>query len=167
MYQYPDLFETLRSIPWFVELTPSQLKKLTGIVTIHQIGAGQHLFCENDREDSLYILLEGQIELRMRIPGHGERTIFTAEPLDIVGWSSMTQQIVRERTATAIAIQPTTLLEFNGTALRQLCDQDHDLGYVVMRRIANVVASRLLTIRLSLLEAIVQRDALRHPVTME
>lgn len=167
MYLYPDLLETLRSLPWFVELKPAQLKKLAGIASVHEASVGQTLFCENDRDDGLYILLDGQVELHMRIPGRGERTIFTAEPLDIIGWSSMTQQIVRERTATAIVTRPTTLLEFNGTALRHLCDEDHDLGYIIMRRIANVVSSRLLTIRLALMEAIVQRDALRQPVTME
>jgi hypothetical protein len=36
--------------------------------------------------------------------------------------------------------------------LRQFCEEDHELGYIVMRRMANVVASRLLMTRLQLLD---------------
>jgi hypothetical protein len=36
--------------------------------------------------------------------------------------------------------------------LRRACDEDHSLGYYVMRRLANVVAGRLLTTRLQLLD---------------
>jgi hypothetical protein len=40
----------------------------------------------------------------------------------------------------------------DSTKLRELCDQDHDLGYHVMRRLANIVASRLMSSRLQLLD---------------
>jgi hypothetical protein len=33
-----------------------------------------------------------------------------------------------------------------------MSEEDHDLGYVVMRRLANVIASRLLVTRLQLLD---------------
>jgi CRP/FNR family cyclic AMP-dependent transcriptional regulator len=36
--------------------------------------------------------------------------------------------------------------------LRKMCDDDHDFGYFVMRRLANVVAGRLMTTRLQLLD---------------
>jgi hypothetical protein len=41
--------------------------------------------------------------------------------------------------------------------LRRMGEEDHDLGYVVMRRLANVIASRLLVTRLQLL------DMFAHP----
>ncbi len=41
--------------------------------------------------------------------------------------------------------------------LRQACEEDHDLGYAVMRRLANIVASRLFVTRLQLL------DMFSHP----
>jgi hypothetical protein len=33
-----------------------------------------------------------------------------------------------------------------------MCEEDHDFGYYVMRRLANLVAGRLLTTRLQLLD---------------
>ena len=47
------------------------------------------------------------------------------------------------------------------TQLYKLCDDDHDLGYVGRRRLSNVVASRLLTTRLQLL------DMFAHPEAKE
>jgi hypothetical protein len=41
---------------------------------------------------------------------------------------------------------------FNADELRKFCEEDHDFGYIFMRRMANVVASRLLTGRLQLLD---------------
>jgi len=77
--------------------------------------------------------------------------IYTAEPMDVVGWSSVTP-VVRRRTAGAQAVLPSCLARLDAAGLRKLCEEDHDLGYIVMRRMANVVASRLLTTRLQLLD---------------
>ncbi|MFC1997349.1 hypothetical protein ACFLXI_07060, partial [Chloroflexota bacterium] len=56
------------------------------------------------------------------------------------------------RTAGAQAVLPSCLIRQDASALRRLCEEDCDLGYIVMRRMANVVASRLLTTRLQLLD---------------
>jgi CRP-like cAMP-binding protein len=71
--------------------------------------------------------------------------------MDVVGWSSVTP-VVRRRTAGAQAVLPSSLVRLDAKGLRQLCDEDFELGYIVMRRMANVVASRLLTTRLQLLD---------------
>jgi hypothetical protein len=40
----------------------------------------------------------------------------------------------------------------NTIKLQALCDRDHDFGYLFMRRMSNVIASRLLVTRLQLLD---------------
>jgi hypothetical protein len=44
----------------------------------------------------------------------------------------------------------------NGEALRIMCDEDHDLGYIITRRLVNIIASHMLTTRLHLYDIIVQ-----------
>ena len=153
MYLHADLTKTLRRIPWFVDLTQSQLDRLASVTLLHEMELDDILFHEGDREDYLYVLLEGQIVLEVEAPTRGVVSVYTAEALDIIGWSSMTP-IVRQRTACARATQHCILLGFNSKLLQQLCDEDHELGYIIMRRLANVVASRLLTTRLCLLDMI-------------
>lgn len=153
MYLQTDLSKTLRRIPWFGDLTQAQIECLASIATLHEFEAGDILFKEGDREDYLYVLLEGQVVLEVEVPTRGQVPIYTAEILDIIGWSSMTP-IVRQRTASACATQSGLLLGINSKLLEQMCEEDHELGYIVMRRLANVVANRLLTTRLCLLEMI-------------
>ena len=74
----------------------------------------------------------------------------TAEPFDSIGWSSVTP-IIRQRTASARAVVNSCLLAVESNKLRQLCEEDHELGYTVMRHLANVIAARLLVTRLQLL----------------
>lgn len=155
-----DLTTTLKSIPWFVDLGPQQLERLAGIATLHSVEPGEVVFQEGDREDCLYVLLEGQVVLELEVPLHGQIVFYTAEALDIIGWDAMTPMI-RQRTASARATMITTLVCLNSKLLQQACDEDHELGYVIMRRLANVVATRLLTSRLTLLE-IIARETHQH-----
>ena len=150
-----DLPEVIKHLSWFTNLTQPQLERIASIASLQSLSSGEILFDEGDREDSLYVLLEGQVTLEIEVPTRGQVNFFTAEAMDIIGWSSMTP-IVRQRTARARATENSLLLGFNSKLLEQLCDEDHEIGYIVMRRIANTVANRLLTTRLCLLDLIAQ-----------
>ncbi|HZW04666.1 MAG TPA: Crp/Fnr family transcriptional regulator [Anaerolineaceae bacterium] len=152
-----DYLKVFQSIPWFLELKPESLERLASIAQICQLAPGEVLFQEGDRSNYLYLLLDGEVNLTSHVPTHGSLQIYTAQPLDVIGWSSLTP-IVRQRTANAQAVSATRLLTFDGESLRKLCEQDHDLGFIIMRRLANVVASRLLITRLQLLDLIVQNS---------
>ena len=153
MFLQAGLNNTLRRIPWFVDLSPAQLDCLASIATVRELCTGEILFKEGDREDYLYVLLEGQVVLEVEVPTRGQVPIYTAEILDIIGWSSMTP-IARQRTASVRATKTCLLLGLNSKLLQQMCEEDHELGYTIMKRLANVVANRLLTTRLCLLDMI-------------
>lgn len=148
-----DNKRTLHRVPWFNDLTSAALEKLAEITVLRQLNAGDILFKEGDAEICLFVLLEGEITLQTHAPGYGEVEIFTAEPLDVIGWSGLTP-VIRQRTDTAIACSDCMLICLDSALLRQMCEEDHEFGYVIMRRIANVAASRLLTTRLHLFEVI-------------
>jgi CRP/FNR family cyclic AMP-dependent transcriptional regulator len=149
-----DLVQILTTIPYFLDLSSQSLARLAGVAELRSLSCGDVLFKEGDRITELFILLEGRISLSAHVPGHGEVCVFNAEPLDIFGWSSLTP-VVRQRTATAVAARESMVLVFRAEDMRSLCDQDHEIGYILMRRIANIVASRLLATRLQLYDMIV------------
>ena len=150
-----DLLEEIQNIPWFVDLKPAQIERLVGIAGFRNVAEGELLFREGDREDFMYIILKGQVSLECYIPSHGTHNVYVADPLDILGWSSMTP-VVRQRTATGRALSPVKLLTFDSEALKRMCDDDHDLGYLIMKRLANVVASQYLVNRLMLYDLLVK-----------
>ena len=47
----------------------------------------------------------------------------------------------------ARAVKPTKALCFYGTHLRELCEANHDLGYELMKRVAETVIKRLQSTR--------------------
>ncbi|MFZ2095241.1 MAG: Crp/Fnr family transcriptional regulator [Anaerolineales bacterium] len=146
-----ELVSALQAIPWFQVMDGNHFNKLVSIAKIFTFEPGQVIFREGDKEDYLYVVIEGRIAIDISVPGRGRMRILTADAMEVVGWSSVTP-VVRQRTAGARAVLPSRLVAFDAIELRKLCDEDHDLGYFVMRRLANVVASRLMTTRLQLLD---------------
>jgi CRP/FNR family cyclic AMP-dependent transcriptional regulator len=146
-----DLVNALQAIPWFQVMDENHFNKLVSIAKIFTFEPGQVIFREGDKEDYLYVVIEGRVAIEISVPGRGRMRILTADAMEVVGWSSVTP-VVRQRTAGARAVLPSRLVAFDAIELRKLCDEDHDFGYIVMRRLANVVASRLMTTRLQLLD---------------
>lgn len=151
MNQRQEIIDALQAIPWFHGLKTEHFYKLVDIAHLVRYEAGQSIFHEGDREDYLYVVIEGRVAIEITVPGRGRIRILTAEAMEEVGWSSVTP-VVRQRTAGARAVLPSRLAAFDAEALRRMCDEDHDLGYFVMRRMANLVAGRLITTRLQLLD---------------
>jgi CRP-like cAMP-binding protein len=150
-----ELATSLHHIPWFRDLDAEQLDRLLRISTLRQVRPNELLFEEGELEDYLYFVLDGNLAIEMTVPGQGKTLMASAEPVDPVGWSSVTP-VVRQRTASARAVVATCLLAIEASKLRQLCAEDHDLGYIIMRNLANVIAARLLVTRLQLLELLSQ-----------
>ena len=148
-----QLIEEIHNIPWFNELTSLQVERLAGIAYLKTAVLGEELFKEGDRPDFLYVILEGEVILENYIPSIGKHFLARAEPLDVVGWSSLTP-VVRQRSVTARVCQLSHLLVIQAEALFRLCEEDHDLGFLVMRRISNIVASHYLNSRLHLYQLI-------------
>jgi CRP-like cAMP-binding protein len=152
----PDLKAALGTIPWFAELKDEHFDKLLSIASLRSVAANVRLFSEGDPQDFLYVLLKGRIAIDLHDLSRGRLRLATVEPIDVFGWSSVTP-VVRQRTASATTVLPCELIALDADELRRLCDEDHDLGYVVMRRLMNVIAARLQVTRLQLL------DMFSHP----
>jgi CRP/FNR family cyclic AMP-dependent transcriptional regulator len=146
-----DLTNELRKIPWFQELKPEHFQQIMEISQLRKIRVEEVLFREGDKEDCLYVVIEGRVALDIFIPHRGKVRIYTVEPWDVFGWSSVTPTI-HQRTAGATAVTDGLVACIDSQKLRQVCDEDHDLGYLVMRRLTNIVASRLLVTRLQLID---------------
>ena len=151
MINNTELKPTLKSIPWLMDLTSSQLQSLENISGSRFIKSGEVLFREGDNDNVLYIVSEGRLAIDILVPGHGQVCIYYAEPLDMVGWDRMTP-VARQRITSVTAEQDSYLIYLNATALSELCDTDPVIGMTIMRRMSNVIASRLLSMRIKLLE---------------
>ncbi len=157
MLNQSDIVEIIQTIPWFSALQLASIKALAALAEIKSCKCGEIIFTEGEQDDYLYIVLEGKISLERYIPTIGVIPMYTAETLDVIGWSCLTP-IVRQKTASACVVADARLLVLDARGLAKLCEHDHDLGYTVYKRLANVISSRLLVSRLQLSE-IISRQA--------
>jgi CRP-like cAMP-binding protein len=146
-----ELIAALQSIHWFQDLSDQHFDLICSITHLVNVDQDTTIFSEGDKEENLYIVLEGRVAVELFSSVQGKIRIYTAEPLDVIGWSTLTP-VIRQRTASARAVLDSRLAAVDGRELRKLCDQDYELGYIIMRRIANVIAARLMITRLQLLD---------------
>jgi CRP/FNR family cyclic AMP-dependent transcriptional regulator len=146
-----EVYLELQKILWFQDLDPEDLRKFAEISTLRHFKVGEIFFHEGDKQDYYYIVLSGRVALDMFIPHRGKVRFFTCEEGDSFGWSSATPE-VRTRTAGAVGVMAGSVIATDTAKLQSLCDRDHDIGYLFMNHMANVIASRLLVTRLQLLD---------------
>lgn len=144
----PDL---IRSIPLFADLAENHQKIIADMSSIRPFRENEEIFHEGDPSDFLYLVLDGRVALEIHIPNRGRSRILTLEPQEMLGWSGITD-VVPRRTLTARGVCNGKLLAIDAVKLNQACAQDHDLGFVIMHHVANVIAGRLMVTRMQLLD---------------
>jgi len=146
--------ETLEPIlaqhPFFQDIEPVYLQLMVGCATNVRFAAGDDIFREGDVADQFYLIRHGRVALQVFIPGQGRITIETIEAGEVLGWSWLFAPYRWHFDAQALEL--TRAIAFDGACLRAKCDEDHDLGYRLMQRFAQVMMQRLQATRLQLLD---------------
>jgi CRP/FNR family cyclic AMP-dependent transcriptional regulator len=137
--------ENLRCCELFVGLSDAELAPIAAIAHEEAYEAGDLICAERELADRLFILKQGRVQVHVHLrpgldPG-GEATVEEVEPGRILGWSSLVKQ--RRFTASALALEPVTLLVIQADDLNALFDRDTHMGFVVMKQLAEVIALRL------------------------
>ena len=128
----------------------AHLHLIAQVATLVQWNAGITVFREGDLDSFLYLVEEGRVAIEIAVPGRGRLTILTVGPGEVFGWSSLFLQ--RAKTASARTVEPTRALALAAGRLRELCDADPRFGYLLTRRILDVVSERLKATRMQLLD---------------
>jgi CRP-like cAMP-binding protein len=142
--------EELKSIPFLHDLAPEHIQNLASIARVEDYPARSTIFSEHDRAESVYLVVSGEVSIVAFEPGVGCRQLTTVGKGEILGWSPMLER--GRFTATAQTQIPTRVVVWAGSALRALCRKDTELGYEFMRRVADLLADRLLSTRLHMLK---------------
>jgi CRP-like cAMP-binding protein len=146
----PNLLRLLSATRFAEGLSHEHLACLCRAARLVKLSANRLLFREGDMEDEVFVISSGHVRLAMNVPGRGDVPFLTAGPGDFVGWSGLISD--GRMTATATTVDETTLIALSGRRLQELCNWEKDLGYVLLRRVAQVLSQRLLSTRLQMLD---------------
>jgi CRP-like cAMP-binding protein len=149
-YMSQPLYTLIAQQPFFKGLSPHQLQLLTDSAMEMQFEKGQSIFQEGSPANRFYLILEGKVVLESEVLERGLIPIQTLGPGDDLGWSWLFPPHYLHLSARAV--EPTRTIFFYATRLREECEQDHELGYQIMKRIAEVATQCLRATQQRLLE---------------
>ena len=131
-------------------LGPDQVEQVLGCGSKVQFASGSFIFHEGEDADRFFVIQQGMVALEVFVPGRGPHTISTLHAGDVLGWSWLFPPYRWHFDAQAL--EPTRALAFDAPCLRAICETDHDIGYALVRRFAEIITQRLQATRLQLLD---------------
>jgi CRP-like cAMP-binding protein len=136
--------------PFFEALDPEYLKLLVGCASNVRFDAKTYIFRRGEEANQFYLLRQGRVALEVFAPQCPPITIATLEKDDVLGWSWVVAPYYRHLDARAV--EPTRAIALDGKCLRTKCEENHDLGYELLKRFVHIVEKRLEATRMQLLD---------------
>jgi sulfate permease, SulP family len=137
----PEL--ALREMPLFSNLTPEELKTLSGSLERHELGHGDVVFNEGDPGDRMFVIARGAVSIKVRLEDESRaRRLATFTPGVFFGEMSLLEG--HPRTADAFAKGERVILySLRGDAFTALVRYHPQLGLKIYESLTRELAGRL------------------------
>jgi CRP/FNR family transcriptional regulator, cyclic AMP receptor protein len=146
--------ETLERIlaehPFFAGLDPAFMSLVVGCASNTRFAAGTYIFKEGDEANEFYLVRAGKVALEIFAPQRKPIMVATLDMGEILGWSWLLPPYQWKFHAHAIG--EVRAIALDGKCLRRKCEENHDLGYEILKRFAQIMEQRLEAARLQLLD---------------
>jgi phosphoserine phosphatase RsbU/P len=120
-----------KKVPIFSDLPQGELETLSTTLEIVELENGQVLFCENEPGDSLYIVIEGQLEIIMGMDTSDERRLTLLGAGEFVGEMALLIP-GRARTASVRALKAARLWKMTDKDFEALLYRQPKLAYTMV-----------------------------------
>lgn len=144
------LTDIIASHPFFRGMDKQQLRVLDELAMQKAFKTGELIFCEGDPANRFYLILDGKVVLETNADDRRVE-IQTIEKGDVLGWSWLLPPYYWHFDARAV--EPTKAIFFYATPLRDKAEDNHELGYQLYKRFAEVILNRLQATRRRLLKS--------------
>ena len=138
--------QTLRECQAFSALNKAELEQIADLAVENEYEAGATIFQEGDTAEELFVLQEGKVAIQIPLSVAQAQTVrrITVEVItrnEVFGWPAVVEPYTYA--LTAVCLQKAKLLSIGGTRLRALFQDNHHIGYEVLKGLLKVMASRL------------------------
>jgi CRP-like cAMP-binding protein len=145
--------------PFLAGMNRRQLTLLTDCAMAVQFKKGQVIFHEGELANRFYLIETGKVILESSGRSGDPVVIDTIGAGDLLGWSWLFPP--HTWNFTARAVEATTAIFFYGTILREYCEEDHSLGYKLLKRMSLVMNRRMQAARNKMLTIHDRSDTLQ------
>ena len=136
--------------PFFSGMEPRYLELAVGCAANVRFNAGDLIFRQGYEAEHFYLIRAGKVGLEFYVPGRGGLTIQTLGAGEVLGWSWLVPPYNWRFDGRAAEV--TRAIVFDGKCLRQKCEEDHELGYELQKRVIAILGEHLDATRFRLLD---------------
>ncbi|HTR25612.1 MAG TPA: cyclic nucleotide-binding domain-containing protein [Terriglobales bacterium] len=145
-----NLERVIAECPFFAGLDHGFMDLVVGCATNVRFDTGTYIFKEGAAADTFYLLRSGKVAVETFLPNRRPIVISTLAEGEILGWSWLLPPYVWK--FHAHAVQNVRAIALDGKCLRNKCEENHDLGYEILKRFVRIVEQRLDATRIQLLD---------------
>ncbi|KAA3616200.1 MAG: cyclic nucleotide-binding domain-containing protein [Calditrichaeota bacterium] len=135
---------------FLVNLEPEFVKQIVGCASNVHFSAGDFICREGRDADKFYFIREGKVALDIHMPQRGPVTIMTLNSDQVLGWSWLFPPYRWQFNAQAKT--DVAAIAVDGSCLRAKCINDRLFGYEILKRFSQILADRLQSTRLQLMD---------------
>ena len=151
--------ETLERIiaehSFFTGLDHGFIDLMVGCASNVRFKKGDYIFKEGDPANTFYLIRQGKVAVEVSAPQHAPIIVATLAEGEILGWSWLLAPYQWKHQARAK--DDVRAIALDGKCLREKCEQNHDLGYEILKRFARIIEQRLEATRLQLIDVYAAR----------
>lgn len=135
----------IRKFECFRLLSDEQVEEIAEISNSICYPEGHVLVEEGERGEILYLLIEGDIDVFYRNPKTGLEKVDTVSSEEVIGCSAIVPPYVYS--ATEKTLSDVEVLEIKTDALRELIQEDPEIGLKIQEHIIKKLNNRILDLR--------------------
>lgn len=137
-----ELISLIRSVELFSGLSDDEIKQLAAICKERQYRQGEIIAQQGDTGDELFIITRGYAEIRVAERAKESKVIINLGEGQLVGEMALVD--FGPRSATVLAgNDPTVVQVIQRDDFEKLCQQNTNIGYIIMRNIASDLSFKL------------------------
>lgn len=148
-----DIKDLLTQHDFFNEMDEEMIEVVMGCGILQHYKPAEYLGKENEPADHLFVIRKGKIAIQIPHPSKGDLTISTIGAGEVAGFSWIIAPYKLQFNLKAM--DHTSVIALDGLCLRKKCEEDHHLGYLLMKSSAQVMQDRLFSTRVQLIDVYV------------
>ena len=141
---------SLKDNQFFKDLNPEFLELLSENATEKEFNTHDYLFYEGEPANNFFLVKSGSVSVQVFGGELGFINIETITPGQIVGWTWLLHPYKWFFSGEATCLTKT--LSFDAVKLREICDENVDLGFEISRILIKISAERLKMTRSKLMK---------------
>jgi CRP-like cAMP-binding protein len=137
--------EMLKGADLFCDLSDQTLETIVGLAISKTFEEGDNVYQLGDDANDLYLMDTGRIRFSLGVGNRPESSGSFITPGSVFGWAALLKEQPR-RVATASCLEDSALFVIPGDKLLEVFHNDKDAGYLVMRRLATMIARDFMSV---------------------